>query len=248
MRSKIAYIFAAAVLIFFVFHVDAFAGPEQERPKFKISVGYGSSAYNPGTLRVSLPDDPIPVDGLYDINYDPADRYVREPTDYSGRVQIGYNFSGPWYVNGGLYYERNRAVANIYSLGHPTETVGRSLLKTKSIITFVAIEYTNKFWKLNYNSGIGFGSLRSRSDIVYALPRHDEIDAGTYAYNSTGVIISGGLGYELYRFTSIKAQLGYRFFGSSRLEPPSDIEPVAVDFSYDGVFFGIGMEFGFSGR
>lgn len=247
-KTNIVAILSIGLVVFF--SGDVLAGTEYERPKFKISAGsaWGThdagDVYVPGTIDYT--DDPTEQDAMYSIEDRlRLTRYNRNRNDYSGHIQLGYNFSGPWYVNGGFYYEIWDEIGDAKG-NYSVHTLFDNLyMRSVSIVPFISIEYTNRFWKINYNSSVGLAHCNSRADIKYNADVNDEIDLGTYTYNSFGMILSGGLAYEIFRYTFIQAQAGYRFFGGNKLEPPDDSDATTIDFNYDGVFYGLGMSFGF---
>ena len=228
------------------------AGQNYEQPEFKLMVNSGWGAHSIGQLDVTNwlgydGADLVELDGLYDL---PNRLGIREKdhSDYSGQFGLGYNLIGNWYIIGGLQYEKwdeNRDVT--HTIDDWTGSVGYSYFKATAVIPFIAIEYSNRFWGLNYNSSIGLAECISKVNVSYIDLLDQWGSLGKYSYNSLGLILSGGLSYEFVRNTFISGQMGYRFFGGDKIEPPARSDSPAIDFDYDGMFYGIGMGYGFGG-
>jgi opacity protein-like surface antigen len=243
------------IMLLFLTTSLGYADVEYERPKYKISLFTGWGGYDIGELRgidwlENYTDEPVNRETMISINDRLRNYYFQSDTrDFAGHFNLGYNFSGPWYLVSGFQYEKWDEVRNqIIYTGFGYNLSGKSLFKTTAVIPFIALEYTNKFWKINYNSSVGLAQCFCRTKVNYVGFSENENDLGTFTYNSTGLILSGGLSYELFRYVSLNAQAGYRKFGGKSLEPPAESDEVKVDFDYSGAFWGIGMSYGFEMR
>jgi hypothetical protein len=224
---------------------NAFAGSRYERPKIKLSFGSGWSDSDIGHVILISPEIFKNYPGKDDL-YNNTDSkietgvYHNYNRDFNGHLQLGYNFHGPWYVDAGLSVESKDQIG-IPIHNFVTPVYRESYINLSSIMPYIAIEYTNRIWKLDYHTLLGLALSNTRADV-----KVNNSNIGIYRNNSLGVLVSGGLGYELFRFTSIKASVGYRFFGGDRnLKPPDDVNYESIIFNYDGVFYGIGMSYGF---
>jgi hypothetical protein len=241
------------IIIVILLALPAMSGQYHQRPKFKMIVSTNFSSHSIGQLTGIdwlgiYVDQPVSVDALNDLSGG-IDQNRSGHSDYSGQVGLGYNFIGPWYLIGGVQYEKWDETKNkVVTQGNWTGIAGHAYFKAITVIPFVAIEYSNKIWGINYNSSIGLAECISRVNVSYVNLINDHGDLGKYSYNSPGMIFSGGLSYELVRDVYINGQLGYRFFSGKHIEAPARYDSPDIDFDYNGAFYGIGMGYGFGGR
>ena len=248
MNNKTLYTTRALILITLLttFSIADAGTAKPPFPKYMLSLSGGWNSFGYGDIGVDVSgrvlDDPRDISNIFDPNV--WNRlYKSNHPDYSGNLQLGYNIYKTMYAHVGLNYEHRDDIGDIYYLGYASWDKYRAYLKTTSIIPFVGLEYTNRVWKFVYNSSLDFAYCASRSDISYTL-FDEEFSAGTFSSNSPGLIISGGLGYEIVRFTYLKAYAGYRYFDSNSLEPPNNTDVLPIEADFSGSFFGLGMDFG----
>ncbi len=259
--SRASYIISITAIIFLIFSASGFADSGIIRPQYKISVYGGWGGYNLGEIynadSLFLPylqgylDDPESVDVLtVPVNRSNGIFFNANSPEFAGQFSLGVHLKGPWYVTGGFHYEKwqelqNHSRTNDWAGRTVVTRLGQSFFETTAIIPFIAIEYTDRFWKFNYQSSIGIANCHTKMNVRYRAFTDDEIDLGRYKYNSIGIILAGGLSYDMFGFTSINLQGGYRIFGGNRLEPDERNNDIDMDFDYSGAFFGVGMSYGF---
>ena len=247
MQKKAFFSLVYFALFALLLSSQVYADSNYERPKYKLSFSSGWGPKKIGDLKGrnwynDYLGEPREIETMF--AFTSRDVYTSNNTDLNMRLSLSYNYSGPWYVVGRFQYESWRERKDI-RLEYEFGKIGETLYNFTSVMPYLGFEYTNRFWKLEYNTDVGIAYCDARSKVKYVAWMDDEVNLGTYAFNAVGIIVSGGLSYEFIRYTYINTELGYRFFSSDKLEPQDNSSNTPIDFDYDGVFFGIGMSYGF---
>ena len=217
--------------------------------KIKLSFNAGRCPKN--TQDISIPrrefdniggyiDDPQPESTMFEP-YVQASSQVNTGK-YLRNLEFGIGVYGPFYLNLGMNYEKSEG-RNQTFLDEDKDSVSYSSLKTT--ITYIGIEYSNLILNKTLLNACACWA-KSRSEINTRWDsRVTDGYRGNFKSKGTGLILSSGLSFQLYKYIYLESKFGYRHINSDDIKSKYNSDWIILSTDLSGPFaaFGLGVDF-----